>query len=177
MASRAPLADRSPSAGRAASPAVRAGLAERLNDSLGAFLDRAQRWAPATARMLAAVVLVTFGYQELLHPLLWTMYVPLLSPRSSVAEALVLAHGAVILVGGIALAFAVAPRFWALVSAVAMLGVLVGLAPEGYNGIFARDLGVLGLCLAIMGTGRASSSTPKGDAARVPAPPNDRTDQ
>lgn len=160
MASRSQVASEIRAEPGITSDAKASGIANWLNAQIVGLLRRSERWSTLAARSLLAVVLLTFGSQELYRPLFWTMYVPFLSPRSPVAEAAVLAHGAVIFVAGAALAFKVAPRFWALLSAIAMVAVLLALLPQGYNDIFARDLGVLGLCLAVMGTGQSGHPQP-----------------
>jgi uncharacterized membrane protein YphA (DoxX/SURF4 family) len=111
-------------------------------------------WAPTAARLLLGLVLLWFGYHELVSPGLWTGYVPVLSPTSHVAEVLVLAHGWLLLVIAVALLGGVAPRIAAAVASVLLLEIVVSLAVTGVTDLVLRDVGVLGLAIGVMGATR-----------------------
>jgi uncharacterized membrane protein YphA (DoxX/SURF4 family) len=112
-----------------------------------------QAWAPTAARVTLGLVLLWFGIHELTQPSLWTGYVPLLSPASKLAIGLVLFHGWVLSVLGVALALGVAPRLAAAASALLLAEIVVSLTVTGgLSDIVARDFGVLGLALAVFAT-------------------------
>jgi uncharacterized membrane protein YphA (DoxX/SURF4 family) len=111
-------------------------------------------WAPTAARLLLGLVLLWFGYHELVTPGLWTGYVPVLSTTSHAAEVLVLAHGWVLLVIAVALLGGVAPRLAAAVAALLLLEIVISLAVTGVTDLVLRDVGVLGLAIAVTGATR-----------------------
>ncbi|HUY61309.1 MAG TPA: hypothetical protein VMW49_05485 [Candidatus Dormibacteraeota bacterium] len=122
----------------------------RARPELAATLEA---WAPLAARWLLAAVLLWFGFQELWSPRMWTGYVPVLSPTSGLAVGLVLAHGAVLSLLAVALLAGIAPRTAAAAGAVMLLEVVLTLTVgHGLNDIAMRDLGVLGLAVAVAGT-------------------------
>ncbi len=112
----------------------------------------AAEWAPLAARVLLGLVLGWFGYHELVHPALWTGYVPVLSPGSSVALLAVLAHGWVLLMLTVALMAGIATRLAAGIAAITLLEIVVWLAATaGLSDLVLRDLGVLGLAICLTG--------------------------
>jgi len=109
-------------------------------------------WAPTAGRILLGLVLGWFGYHELVTPGLWTGYVPMVSPSSHVAELLVLAHGWVLLVLAVALVAGVAQRLSALIASALLVEIVISLvATGGLSDLVLRDVGVLGLSLAVLG--------------------------
>jgi uncharacterized membrane protein YphA (DoxX/SURF4 family) len=118
-------------------------------------LDRAAglaaEWAPAAGRILLGVVFAWFGYHELLHPGDWTQYVPVVSESSSLAVALVLAHGWVLFVTAAALLAGIAPRAAAAVASVLMLEIVIALMATGLSDTAFRDVGILGLAVCLTG--------------------------
>ena len=115
----------------------------------------AAEWAPAAGRVLLALVLAWFGYHELVRPGLWTGYVPGLAPTSAVAVVAVLAHGWLLLMLAVALAAGVATRLAAALAALVMLEVVISLTvTAGLSDLTLRDVGVLGLAVALTGPGR-----------------------
>lgn len=116
----------------------------------GIELAVAQAWAPTLARVVLGLVLLWFGVHELVQPSLWTGYVPLLGPTSKLVLVLVLFHGWVLSVLGVALILGVAPRLAAAVSVLLLAEVVVSLTlTAGFSDIVARDFGVMGLALAV----------------------------
>ncbi len=112
----------------------------------------AERWAPTVARVLLGLVLAWFGYHELVAPGLWTGYVPILAATSHLAEVLVLVHGWVLLVLAVALVAGVAPRLAAAIAAVLLVEIVVSLTVSaGLSDLVLRDVGVLGLAVALTG--------------------------
>ena len=108
-------------------------------------------WAPTVARILLGLVLLWFGYHELVLPGEWTGYVPVISESSSLAIILVLAHGWVLLVLAAALLVGIAPRAAAAIASVLLLEIVISLAVTGLSDTTLRDLGVLGLALCLTG--------------------------
>ena len=103
------------------------------------------------ARILLGLVLLWFGYHELILPGEWTGYVPVVSESSSLAIILVLAHGWVLLVLAAALLAGIAPRAAAAIASVLLLEIVISLAVSGLSDTTLRDLGVLGLALCLTG--------------------------
>ena len=98
-------------------------------------------------------MLLWFGYHELVRPGEWTGYVPVVSAASSPAIIMVLAHGWVLLVLGVALVAGIAPPVAALAS-VLLLEIVISLAASGISDTTLRDLGVLGLAIVLTGCER-----------------------
>jgi uncharacterized membrane protein YphA (DoxX/SURF4 family) len=123
------------------------------------FLSRAgslvEDWAPTAARLMLGLVLAWFGYHELVSPGLWTGYVPVISSTSHLSELLVLTHGWLLLVLAVSLVAGVAPRLAALVASVLLLEIVISLsASGGLSDLVLRDVGVLGLCVSVIGAKR-----------------------
>jgi uncharacterized membrane protein YphA (DoxX/SURF4 family) len=111
-------------------------------------------WGPTLARILLGLVLAWFGYHELVQPALWTGYVPVLASRSTAATVLVLAHGWILMMLAVALVAGLVVRLAAAVTAVLILQIVITLTVTGgLTDLTMRDVGVLGLALAL--TGRA----------------------
>ena len=109
-------------------------------------------WAPVAGRILLALVLAWFGYHELVRPGLWTGYVPVVSPASSLAIVAVLIHGWLLLVLAVALAAGLATRPAALLAAVLLLEIVISLTISGgLSDLTMRDAGVLGLAITLTG--------------------------
>jgi len=109
-------------------------------------------WAATLTRLLLGLVFAWFGYHELVDPRQWTGYVPILPETSTASVVLVLAHGMLLFVLAVALVAGVAPRAAGAIGALCMLEVVVSLAASGINDIVVRDVGVLGLALAVAAT-------------------------
>ena len=125
------------------------GSARALPDRAAAL---AAEWAPLPARVLLGLVLGWFGYHELVHPALWTGYVPALPPASSVATLAVLAHGWVLLMLAVALTAGIATRLTAAIAAITLLEIVVSLTvTAGLSDLVLRDAGVLGLAICLTG--------------------------
>lgn len=120
---------------------------------LDRFMVAAEAWASTAGRILLGAVLAWFGYHELVAPGTWTGYVPVLSATSHFTEVLVLAHGWTLLVLAAALVVGVAPRLAAAAAAVLLLEIVISLTVSGgLSDLVLRDVGVLGLSIAIVGT-------------------------
>jgi uncharacterized membrane protein YphA (DoxX/SURF4 family) len=126
-----------------------------LRDIAARAGDLAEEWAPIVGRVALGLVLAWFGYHELVRPGEWTGYVPVISPSSSLAIILVLAHGWVLLVLAVALVAGIAPRAAAAVSGIAMLEIVISLTVSGgLSDLILRDLGVFGLAVCLTGCRR-----------------------
>jgi uncharacterized membrane protein YphA (DoxX/SURF4 family) len=107
-------------------------------------------WAPTAARISLGLVLLWFGMHELIQPSQWTGYVPIISQTSHLALAMVLLHGWLLTVLGVALTLGVGAQLAAAVSALLLLEIVVALSVTGgVSDIVARDLGVFGLAVAV----------------------------
>ena len=113
--------------------------------------DLAADWAPTVARIMLGLVLLWFGYHELVLPGEWTGYVPVVSTSSSVAIILVLAHGWALLVLAAALLAGIAPRAAAAIASMLLLEIVISLAVTGLSDTTLRDVGVLGLAVCLTG--------------------------
>ncbi len=109
-------------------------------------------WGPTAARVLLGLVLAWFGYHELVQPTLWTGYVPLVRPQSALAIVLVLAHGWLLLMLAVALVAGILARTAAAVAAGLLLEIVISLTvTAGLSDLTLRDVGVLGLAIALTG--------------------------
>lgn len=107
-------------------------------------------WGPTAARLLLGLVLAWFGYHELVQPTLWTGYVPVLSPTSTVATLAVLAHGWLLLMLAAALIAGVAIRAAGGIAALLLLEIVISLTVTGgLSDLTMRDVGVLGLAVLL----------------------------
>jgi uncharacterized membrane protein YphA (DoxX/SURF4 family) len=101
------------------------------------------------------LVLLWFGLHELVQPSLWTGYVPVIPQASQFAIGLVLCHGWLLSVLGVALVLGVAPQLAAGISALMLLEIVLSLSfTGGVSDIVARDLGVFGLAVAVFASDR-----------------------
>jgi uncharacterized membrane protein YphA (DoxX/SURF4 family) len=146
----APAAPRTaPAAPRTAAAAPQAAATPSWTDQAGQV---AGAWAPTLGRVLLSLVLAWFGYHELVQPSLWTGYVPVVSATSSVAVVLVLAHGWLLLMLAVAMIAGIAPRAVAAAAAILLLEIVIALtATGGLSDLTLRDVGVLGLAVALTG--------------------------
>jgi uncharacterized membrane protein YphA (DoxX/SURF4 family) len=114
-----------------------------------------QDWSGTIARIFLGLVCLWFGLSELTQPHLWTGYVPLISSTTTLATVLVLLHGGLLFVLGVALVVGIAPSTAALIVALFLAEIVIDLTVgHGINDIAVRDLGVLGLAFAVFGSTR-----------------------
>jgi uncharacterized membrane protein YphA (DoxX/SURF4 family) len=148
-AAKPPAADPESPAGETTS--TRAAPESGLRGGLDLASAVTAEWAPTAGRVLLGVVMLWFGYHELLLPGEWTGYVPVISESSSLAIILVLAHGWVLLVLSAALLAGVVPRAAAAIASLLMLEIVIALAATGLSDTALRDVGVLGLAVCLTG--------------------------
>lgn len=109
-------------------------------------------WTPVAGRVLLGVVLAWFGYHELVRPGLWSGYVPVVSPTSTLASVAVLVHGWVLLMLAASLIAGVVPGAASAIASVLLVEIVVSLAvTRGLSDLVLRDVGVLGLAVSMMG--------------------------
>lgn len=113
-------------------------------------LDKVSDLATLAARVSLGFVFAWFGVQELLQPAMWAGYIPLLSPKSGLAVGLIVAHGWLLLLLSVSLVLGVVPRLGAAVGAVLMAQIVITLGLQGVSALVVRDVGVMGLALALM---------------------------
>jgi uncharacterized membrane protein YphA (DoxX/SURF4 family) len=132
----------------ASPPPARSGLAGQTGRVSALVAD----WGPTLARILLGLVLAWFGYHELVQPALWTGYLPVVAPRSTAAIVLVLAHGWILLMLAVALVAGLMARLAAALAAVLVLEIVITLTVTGgLTDLTMRDVGVLGLAVALTG--------------------------
>lgn len=123
--------------------------------SPSATQSAASAWSVTIARIILGLVCLWFGLSELSQPHLWTGYVPIISSTTTLATILVLLHGGALFVLGVALVAGIAPRTAALIVGLFLAEIIIDLTVgHGVNDIAVRDLGVLGLALAVFGSAR-----------------------
>ncbi|HVC39999.1 MAG TPA: hypothetical protein VNH20_08535 [Candidatus Dormibacteraeota bacterium] len=133
----------------ATEPAVPASFKAERASSVD-LSQQLRAWSLTAARISLGLVLLWFGLHELFQPSLWTGYVPVISQTSHLAVALVLVHGWMLTVLGIALLLGIAPQLVAGISALLLLEIVFSLTfSGGLSDIVARDLGVFGLAVAV----------------------------
>ena len=121
---------------------------------LGTAAGLATSWGPTIGRVLLGLVLAWFGYHELVQPALWTGYVPLVHAQSAFAIVLVLAHGWLLLMLAVALVAGIMPRAAAAIAALLLLEIVISLTVTGgLSDLTLRDVGVLGLAIALTSAG------------------------
>lgn len=124
-------------------------------DPAGTAVALLEEWTPTVARLALGLVLLYFGVSELIQPSLWTGYVPAIPSTSSLAVGLVVVHGWLLSVLGVAIGLGVASRVAAGLSALMLLEIVLSLTfTGGFSDIVARDVGVMGLAVAVMGSTR-----------------------
>jgi len=111
--------------------------------------QRHATWASTLTRVILGLVFAWFGYHELADPRLWTGYVPVVPATSTASVVLVLIHGVVLFVLAAALVVGVAPRVSGAIGALLMVEIVVSLGVAGINDIVVRDVGILGLAVAV----------------------------
>ena len=111
--------------------------------------ELAAEWAPTAGRVLLGLVLLWFGYHELVQPSLWTGYVPVVS-GSTLVVLLVLAHGWLLFVLAVAMFAGIAVRAVAALAVALLLEIVISLtASGGLSDLVLRDVGVLGLAVCL----------------------------
>jgi uncharacterized membrane protein YphA (DoxX/SURF4 family) len=121
-------------------------------------------------RLGLALVFAGFGYWELTQPSQWAGYVPPFVAAHVPAIPLVLAHGWLLLMLGVALLIDFWPEVAVWVAVGVMIEIVLGLlVTSGFSSTLLRDLGLLGLALATALGGRDAGRRVGVGAAAVPS--------
>lgn len=104
-------------------------------------------------RISLGFVFVWFGISEIINPSYFRVYIPpFISILNLNQDLLIQIHGALLVFLFICLVFKIFLRITSLVSIFVLLSIIIGLllTPEfGFNEIAVRDIGLLGLAVAI----------------------------
>ncbi len=101
--------------------------------------------------VILGFVAVWFGIQEILHPASWTAFVPKFATTIAPAISLVIIHGVVLCLAGLAMGFNFYRRIAATIFAL-MLAHIIFILVSGSHGldeISVRDIGLLGGALSL----------------------------
>lgn len=97
-----------------------------------------------------AFVVIWFGYNEVTNPEQWVAYVPSFLGGGSMTEYLVVAHGIILILSGLSLIFNFHKRTAAFVILLMLAGIVFTLlSVSGLDEIAVRDIGLLGMALAL----------------------------
>lgn len=95
-------------------------------------------------RLAIAFCFLSFGIWELVHPTLWTVYVPPFLNAVARPTSLVFLHGVVLTVTALGVLFGYAARFWTSVAVLIMLELCIMIGwEEGFSDVFIRDVAIL----------------------------------
>ena len=95
-------------------------------------------------------VVLWFGYNEITNPAAWAVFVPTYLNVGEMVNNLVIAHGAVLAAAGLAMIFNFHRRLAAGLIALLILGIVTTLLQvEGLTDVSVRDIGLLGMALAL----------------------------
>ncbi|HEY4494018.1 MAG TPA: hypothetical protein VJB95_01125 [Candidatus Paceibacterota bacterium] len=96
-------------------------------------------------------VVLWFGYKEVTGPNSWTAMIPsFLGVEGQMAVNLVMAHGIILILSGLALVFNFHRRIAASVIALLILAIVGNfLMTGGLSAVAVRDIGLLGMALAL----------------------------
>lgn len=115
-------------------------------------MKRFAKHYPLVMRVFLGFVLLWFGISEILDPKYWSGYVPGVIEKIYPLnlDMLVQIHGLVLFLLSLALFFRFYIRFSGFIVFLVLLSIIFGLiASAGFNEIVVRDIGILGLALAI----------------------------
>jgi hypothetical protein len=102
-------------------------------------------------RLAVGFVFASFGLWEVFDPQFWIGFVPSWVPVAFVGHSLVVFHGVVLLVVGVALLVGAWLRWSALLAVLLLVEICVGLfLSSGFSDLFVRDLGLLLFTLSIV---------------------------
>lgn len=101
--------------------------------------------------MFLGFVVIWFGLNEVRNPEAWAIYVPGFLQGMSMVNTLVLVHGVILILSGVALIFNFYRRLAAIVLALMLLDIVATLwLGSGLDEITVRDIGLLGMALALI---------------------------
>lgn len=97
-----------------------------------------------------AVVVFYFGYNEVLYPENWIKLVPSFFGGDNILTYLVVAHGAILIFVGLSLIFNFYRRIAAMLLSLMLVEIIfVLITGGGFSPVAARDIGLLGMALAL----------------------------
>lgn len=97
-----------------------------------------------------AFVVIWFGYNEVTNPEQWVAFVPSFLGGGDTTQYLVVAHGIILILSGLSLIFSFHRRKAALVVLLMLAGIVFTLlSVSGLDEIAVRDIGLLGMALAL----------------------------
>jgi len=100
--------------------------------------------------LFLAFVVIWFGINEILNPENWTVFIPKFLNIEAQAENLILLHGGVLVLSGLALVFNWKRKIAASIIFLLILSIVFTLFQgEGLSETVVRDIGLLGLALAL----------------------------
>ncbi|HEU0085391.1 MAG TPA: hypothetical protein VFQ59_00305 [Candidatus Paceibacterota bacterium] len=101
--------------------------------------------------LFLAFVVIWFGVNEFTNPASWTAFIPqFLNVSGEMARYMVMAHGAILVLAGLALVFDWKRRSAAFVIFIMILSIVATIIMgEGLGEIAVRDIGLLGMALAL----------------------------
>lgn len=95
-------------------------------------------------------VVIWFGVNEILHPNSWAAFAPDFFEQIMSVKYLVMIHGAVLLLSGLALIFNIHRRLAAIVLSLMLAHVVfILISVSGLDEIAVRDIGLLGMSIAL----------------------------
>lgn len=96
-------------------------------------------------------VVIWFGYNEVTNPEAWGVYVPsFIGATGAMLNNLVMAHGAVLVLSGLAIIFNFHRKAGASVIALMLLSIVITLVMgAGLDDVAVRDIGLFGMALAL----------------------------
>ena len=104
---------------------------------------RSPSLSQALSRLAVAFCFLGFGIWELISPITWTSYVPAFVQNFLDPVILVLVHGIVLTVSGLAVFSGWKSRFFTGLSALIMLEICIEIfLQEGFSDIFIRDMAI-----------------------------------
>ena len=113
-------------------------------------MDTSSNKTQTILRLFLAFVVIWFGLQEIFTPDTWVTFVPTFLGQGSLALDLVIVHGIILTVCAVLLIFKLYTRLAAWIVVVLLLEIIINLIfKSGFSGLVVRDIGILGMALAI----------------------------
>ena len=112
--------------------------------------SRRRSQAELVLQIFLAFVVIWFGINEIISPADWLVFAPAFLGTSGLALALVLAHGIILTLSGLLLVIGKFTRVVGIILSLMLIEIIVNLIiSSGLTDIVVRDIGLLGLALAI----------------------------
>ena len=111
------------------------------------MLGKYEEYAPLFIRIGLGLVWFLFGIDKFIAPLNWLGYIPQWMPLPFSKEVFIFLLGIVETIIGIGLLLGLLTRFFAFISAVMMMPIMIAV---GYNEIFIRDIAIFLMAVAMV---------------------------